>query len=227
MSTFQKQKCHICHKDVSSGGAALTSHMRAHVRKGEAQETKGKTGLIFTKPGQKIEEQKDKPETQKSHYETTKCEFCQEEVSAGGAAFTSHMRSHVRKNEVNEYKRNGKLVFLKVGSSITDKEPFALLGFEQLPGQPKDVWQLPNIKEDMPAIDPSSYFITSGEAVKKAEKLEKDLFALAIKARFFKHKLKKARGAKKYLELARDDNRHLIKAKDPRIKYPEEEEKES
>jgi hypothetical protein len=219
---FKKQKCQFCHSEISTGGAASTSHMRSHVRKKEAEEHKIDGKLLFVKPGTKIEI-KTKIETEiKNHYETINCQVCNEQISAGGAAFTSHMRSHVRRGEAVEFKRNGKLLFLKNGVSIIDIEPFAKLGFDQLPGQPKDVWELPNIKTEMPMIDPSAYFITSGEAVKKAEKLEKDLFALAIKARFLLRKLRKARGLRKYLELARDDNRLLVKAKDPRVKIEDE-----
>ncbi len=221
---FKKQECQFCKSMISTGGAAFTSHMRSHVRKKEAEEHKIDGKLVFVKLGTKVEiKTKVTTEEMKTHYETTNCQICNEPISAGGAAFTSHMRAHVRKGEAQEYKRNGKLLFLKNGVSIIDLEPFAKLGLDHLPGQPKDVWELPDIKAELPMIDPSSYFITSGEAVKKAEKLEKDLFALAIKARFLLRKLRKARGQKKYLELARDDNRLLVKAKDPRAKVTNEE----
>ena len=85
-----------------------------------------------------------------------------------------------------------------------------------MPGQPKEIWEIPNISENIPAIDASSYFITSGEAVKKAEKLVKDLYSAAVRARSFRDLLVKARGPNVYLETCREDNRLLIKSKNPR-----------
>jgi hypothetical protein len=151
------------------------------------------------------------------------CEFCQKQVSTGGAAFTAHMRMHVRKNEAIELKQNGKLIFMKPGIDILDTEPYAkfnqkFMPLDPLPGQPKDTWLLPNIKEILPAIDPSSYFITSGEAVKKSEKLVKDVFALSNHCRQLRDGLRKARGIKKYLELNHDGGYVLVRGKDPRIK---------
>jgi len=151
-------------------------------------------------------------------FKTTKCEICGGPVSQGGAAYTSHMRKHVRKAEATEYTRNGKLVFIKAGINITDTEPYAKLGNEPLPGQPKDVWEIPDIKTELPAVDPHAYFVTSGEAVKKAEKLVQDCYVLTSKARAFRDKLRAARGVKKYLETSRDGERLLCKAKNPRNK---------
>jgi len=220
--TYKTVLCQICKDEISSGGAAWTSHMRMHVRKKEAVEKRSQGTLIFFKPDSQ-EEFSITKSTSPVTYETKACEFCGQQTSTGGAAHTSHMRMHVRKGELAEYKRNGKLLFLKADTNITDVEPYALLGNEPLQGQPKDVWQLPEIKDELPAIDPSSYFITSGEAFKKTDKLVKDLYALSIKARNLRDKLKKARGAKKYLELSHtDDKRLLAKAKDPRVKYIED-----
>jgi len=151
-------------------------------------------------------------------FNTARCEICNGSISQGGAAYTSHMRKHVRNNEATEYQRNGKLVFIKAGINITDTEPYAKLGNEPLPGQPKDVWEIPDIKTELPAIDPHSYYITSGEAVKKAEKMVQDCCVLLGKARAFRDKLRAARGVKKYLETSRDNERLLCKAKNPRNK---------
>lgn len=151
-------------------------------------------------------------------FDKVNCPICEELISKGGAAATSHLRMHVRSGEAVEHKRDGKLVFIKAGVNITDTEPYAKLGNEPLPGQPKGVWELPDIKTHLPVIDPSSYFITSGEAVKKADKLVEDLYSTTAKARKFRDELRKARGTKKYLETSRDGFRHLVKAKDPRIK---------
>lgn len=150
-------------------------------------------------------------------YKTAPCTICGKEVSCGGAAFTSHYRMHVRAGKAVEYKQGKKLLFLRADQNITDTQPIAKLGDDPLPGQPKNVWVLPDLKTELAAVDPAAYFVTSGEAVKKAEKLVKDVYALATKCRAFRDKLKKARGIKKYLETARDDQgRLLIKGKDPR-----------
>jgi len=140
---------------------------------------------------------------------------------------------HVRLKEAVEHKRNGKLLFLRADQNIIDTEPYAKLGNDPLPGQPKDVWIMPDLKTYLPAIDPHSYFITSGEAVKKAEKLVKDVYALATKCRAFRDKLVKARGIKKYLETVRDPSLSnkdletssglLIKSKNPRSRKEEDE----
>ena len=156
-------------------------------------------------------------------HKKSNCPICNCLVSEGGAARTSHMRMHVRKGEAIEHKRKSALVFLKAGINITDIEPYAKLGNDPLPGQPKGVWELPDIKTEFPALDPSSYFITSGEAVKKADKLVQDAYSLCTNLRTFRDRLKAARGAKKYLETAREGSpvRLVVKAKDPRNKDPE------
>ena len=143
------------------------------------------------------------------------CPICQKPVSKGGAAFTSHSRMHVRNGEAIEYKRNGKLVFLSKDNLI-EQEPYAKLGDEPLPGQPAGVWYIPELSKELPKIDPTSYFVTSGEAVKKAEKLVKDAYSLAVRSKAFYKKLIKARGEKKYLETSHENGRLLCKQKSPR-----------
>lgn len=146
------------------------------------------------------------------------CPICNKEISKGGAAYTSHMRLHVRLKEATEVRQKKRLVFLpaKGQNGYVEPPPFALLGDEPLPGQPKEVYELPEISKFLPAIDPAAYFTTSGEAVKKADKLVKDLYSAALTAKAFRDKLIKARGEKKYLETCREDGRLLVKAKDPR-----------
>lgn len=146
------------------------------------------------------------------------CEICGVQISIGGAAYTSHMRMHVKKKEVIEFKHGNRLIFMTESqhSRFLEEHPYATLGETPLPGQPPGIWELPKISEELPQINPSDYFITSGEAVKKAEKLVKDVYSLAVKARSFRDKLKRARGSKKYLETSREDSRLLIKRKDPR-----------
>ena len=151
-------------------------------------------------------------------FNKTPCPICNQPISKSGAAYTSHVRMHVREGKAIEYKRNNKLVFMEAGINITDIEPYAKLGNDQLPGQPKGVWRLPDLKIELPAVDPSSYFITSGEAVKKAEKLVQDCYQLTSRARTFRDKLRKARGSKKFLETVRERDFLLVKGKDPRNK---------
>jgi len=150
------------------------------------------------------------------------CQICNELISQGGAAYTSHMRMHVRSKEAVEHKRNGKLIFIKAGINIADIEPYAKLGYDPLPGQPSDVWELPNLPTELPAIDPSSYFITSGEAVKKAEKLVQDCYHLTSLVRVFRDRLRTARGSKKYLETVRDGQKLLVKCKEKRKKHTDD-----
>ena len=163
-------------------------------------------------------------------YDTEVCPICtslgvEKEVSVGGAARTSHMRAHVRRGEAKETKHEGKLLFLPINETeeYIDPEPYAKLGHEPLSHQPDGVWDiteaLQDLVEDFPdGIDPINYFITSGEAVKKAEKLVGDLYSLAVSTRSFKKKLEKAKGPAKYLETQRENTKLLIKRKSPRKK---------
>lgn len=153
----------------------------------------------------------------------TICAICNQPISKGGAAFTSHHRMHVRRNEAVEYRQGRKLLFVSVEAQtkLIEEHPYAQLGDEPLPGQPKGVWDITDTLNELKSVDPKEYYITSGEAVKKAEKLVKDAYALAVKARAFREKLKKARGIKKYLETAHDNNRLCVKCKDPRYKEGE------
>ena len=157
-------------------------------------------------------------------FKKVECAICHQQISSGGAAHTSHMRCHVRKNEAVEYQQGKKLVFLKVDQNITDEFPYAKLGEDPLPGQPKGVWEPPVLDTELAGVIPSAYFITSGEAVRKAEKLVQDSYALATKCRAFRDKLKKARGPNKYLETSRDDRRLIVKVKNPRIKVTDDNE---
>lgn len=152
-------------------------------------------------------------------YKTTICIICKKEVSAGGAAFTAHMRMHVRKEEAIEEKANGKLHFRSATENVyVEPEPYAKLGNEALQHQPDGVWDITDSLTDLSAIDPSAYFITSGEAVKKSDKLVSDLYSLAVKARSFRNKLEKARAEAKYLETHRENGKLLVKKKSPRKK---------
>ena len=161
---------------------------------------------------------------EKATFDKIPCPICKQPISKGGAAYVAHLRSHVRKKEAIEYKRGDHLVFLPADSSdFLDKEPYAKLGDEPLPGQPKEVWDITDELAKLTPVNPAEYYVTTGEALKKADKLVKDVYSLAVKVRSFRDKLKKAKGAKKYLETCRENTigstgklRLLIKTKMPR-----------
>ena len=162
---------------------------------------------------------------EKTTFKQITCSICSQLVSTGGAAYAAHMRSHVRKGEATEYKQGKHLKFIATAeqSKFIEAQPYALLGEDPLPGQPKGVWQLPEIRKDLPDISPAAYFITSGDGLKKAEKMVKDVYSLAVKVRSFRDKLKRAKGTKKYLETQWENGRLLIKIKMPRKRPPEAE----
>ena len=149
-------------------------------------------------------------------YKKIVCVICKQQISVSGAAFTSHMRCHVRNAEAIELKHGKKLFFARPDFNITDSEPYAKIGAEPFPGQPKGVWDITDSFKELVAIDPSSYYITSGEAVRKADKLVQDVYALAAKCRSFRDKLKNMKGDKKYLETCREAGRLLVKQKESR-----------
>jgi hypothetical protein len=138
----------------------------------------------------------------------------------GGAARTAHMRSHVRAGEAIEEKKNGKLVFLAADEEggYSEPEPYAKLGEETESHQPAGVWDMTEDLEALPSIDPKEYYITSGEATKKVEKLIADSYSLAVRARTMQKKLTTAKGSAKYLETQRENGRLLVKCKSPRKK---------
>ena len=153
-------------------------------------------------------------------YDKIKCPICDKEISSGGCPRTSHLRSHVRKGEAREVKIKGKLVFesSKEPPRYIEPDPYAKLGETPEPPQPTGVWDITEILASLTAIDPQSYYITSGEGVRKADKLVKDLYSIAVKARAFKRKLERAKGKAKFLETCRENNRILVKQKYQRIK---------
>jgi hypothetical protein len=155
-------------------------------------------------------------------YENINCHICNKEIPKNGAALSSHMRMHVRKKEAVEEKcpKTGKLIFKNPNKvdEYVEMDPYAKLGEEPLKGQPKGVWEITEALNNLPVIDPKCYYITSGEAVRKAEKLTKDAYSLAVKAKSFEKALIKAREEAKYLETQRENGKLLIKKKSPRKK---------
>ena len=75
-----------------------------------------------------------------------------------------------------------------------------------LKGQVKNKWYV-----DVKDIDVLGYFITSGEAVKKCDKLQHDLSVLAHKARILRDQFIKIRGNYDYLECTHEKGLLLIK----------------
>ena len=95
-----------------------------------------------------------------------------------------------------------------------DREPYQ----ERLPHQPKGVWHLDLecFHESLKVIDPKAYFITSGEAVRKTERLCEDLRNALQAAELLQIVLKSLKGSAKYLETQWESNRLLLKQKNPR-----------
>lgn len=89
---------------------------------------------------------------------------------------------------------------------------------ERSPHHPKGVWciDIRSFHEAFKAIDPAQYFITSGEAVKKTEVLCADLKASLKVANRLLGIFKTLKADAKYLETQWENQRLLIKTKNPR-----------
>lgn len=148
-------------------------------------------------------------------YGTESCVICGKKICNNGVAKTSHMRVHVKNGEVREIRRGKGIIFedTKIPLVYIPPEPYAVLGEEPISPQPKDCWDITKIIRDFKSIKAEDYYITSGEGVRKAEVLVKDLYSAAVKARSLKNKLIKARGKAKYLEVCRENGRILVKRK--------------
>jgi hypothetical protein len=99
-------------------------------------------------------------------------------------------------------------------------KPFAKgdLCQEREPHQPKNVWQIDidNFNEALKVIDPRAYFTTSGEAVRKAERLHEDLKAMLAVVGRMKKIFVALKADAKYLETQWENERLLLKQKNPR-----------
>ena len=97
-----------------------------------------------------------------------------------------------------------------------DLPKFPILGHAPKEGQFDNGWVVP--QEELQVFDPRKYFATSGEAVAKSEKMLKDAWLYVGKLQSFANKLKKAKGAAKYLEVAWQGGGTLVvQAKNPRV----------
>ena len=100
--------------------------------------------------------------------------------------------------------------------------PYTLLGGEEDLNKPKFVWIFPDISKTIPCVDAAQYYVTSGEAVAKTDKLISDLNIALAQAMHLKEKLLAARGASKYLELTKCEDGsysgNIVARKDPKKK---------
>lgn len=144
-------------------------------------------------------------------YPKKKCPKCKKLISINGVAWSSHMKSHERRAKELKKKRNKKEIFVDL-----NKFPFAMVGSEAIGGQPSKVWQFPNLDETIPPIQASRYFITTGEAIQKMDKLIEDIRERLKAAHKFRKQLSVNKGASKYLETTREGSTLLCKQKDPR-----------
>lgn len=103
-----------------------------------------------------------------------------------------------------------------------EPDPYCKIGGKLQAHQPEAIFELVLSDFFTGAIDPRTYFVTSGEAVRKAEQLEKDIWLMAGKARQLRNLLKKAREKAVYLETEWNDGRLILKRKNPRNKGKEE-----
>lgn len=98
---------------------------------------------------------------------------------------------------------------------ITNDGPYCLVGFDKQDSQPKNIFEL-KLDQFVDHIDPHQYYITSGEAVAKAERLEKDMWKVAGQTRALVKLLKELKDDAKYLECTWEDGRLLLKKKNQR-----------
>jgi hypothetical protein len=100
-----------------------------------------------------------------------------------------------------------------------EPDPYCKIGGKKQLHQPEAIFELVLADFFKGPIDPKTYFVTSGEAVRKAEQLEKDLWYAAGQARKLKNLLKVAREKAVYLETEWNaDARLILKRKNPRNK---------
>lgn len=104
--------------------------------------------------------------------------------------------------------------------SYQEPQLYCKIGQRRQEHQPEDIFELA-IMDFLKAIDPKMYFVTSGEAVQKARKLEEDLKYQATQARKLRILLEKAKGPAKWFETEWNSSGQLIlKRKWPRNPQP-------
>jgi len=86
----------------------------------------------------------------------------------------------------------------------------------------KKVWHL-EISDFLKAVDPHRYFVTTGEAVRKARQLEQDLLEAYQKAKLMADILEAVRAPNVYLETRWENGNLLLIAKNPRSRKDKKE----
>lgn len=102
---------------------------------------------------------------------------------------------------------------------MSEIEPYALLGNDPVEGQDKNIVEL-RLDDHVGSVDPKRYFITSGEAIAKCEKLESDCKKLLSDVRKLLKALKVQKSDASYLETSWNDGRLLLKRKNKRVRKP-------
>jgi DNA-directed RNA polymerase subunit RPC12/RpoP len=106
--------------------------------------------------------------------------------------------------------------------TLHGSNPFAMIGEERVQGQPKGIWEIPLNKEGHinPTIGivPSTYFVTTGDAITKTKVMIKDIKLLLDYAENLMKKLKKSQKDATYLETEWRDGKLLAKQKTPKKK---------
>lgn len=104
--------------------------------------------------------------------------------------------------------------------------PYNVLGdLEFTNDNPRQLFIFPDIEKTLPAINPSKYYVTSGEAIQKTDRLISDLTELLSKAKEFKQLLIKSKGDNTYLELTKCEDGvysgNVVARKNPKNKNKE------
>lgn len=86
------------------------------------------------------------------------------------------------------------------------------------PNHKKDVWELCINNFGLKTIDPNKYFITTGEAIRKTERLVEDYIEMVNKAKRLLAVLEKVKGNNEYLETRHQESTLIVLAKNSRKK---------
>jgi len=127
---YDSMVCPFCGEEttVVAGGV---HHLRAHVRKGEAEEVLVAGERQFRKPGE-VYPNEDEVEIvmQAGEYTpapTTVCPFCDREITATGGGVL-HLRAHVRAGEAEEILLDGERAFRRLGEVYApEREKFVVI----------------------------------------------------------------------------------------------------
>jgi len=127
---YDSKVCPFCGETTTVVAGGIP-HLRAHVRKGEAEEVLVAGERQFRKPGE-VYPNEDEVEVVMRAGEyipapTTVCPFCDREVTASGGSVL-HMRAHVRKGEAEEIEVDGGRTFRRPGETYApNRERFVIV----------------------------------------------------------------------------------------------------